>query len=86
MTMPLVIREVHVQHEIIFIQLWGTEVVQNILRRQENSTGKTINMIIISQKTFSKDKKQDVEYFKLKHMWKHAVIIRTSPQKITCWI
>lgn len=46
-TMSLIIREVHVQHKIVFIQLWGTKVVQNILQRQQqqNNTRKPMNMI-----------------------------------------
>lgn len=40
-TMPLIIREVHVQHEVIFIQLWGTKVVQNILQRQQQTNKPT---------------------------------------------
>lgn len=45
--MSLIIREVHVQHKIVFIQLWGTKVVQNILQRQQqqNNTRKPMNMI-----------------------------------------
>lgn len=51
MTMSLIIRKVHVQHKIVFIQLWGTEVVQNILqRREENNSRKSMNMIKSSRK------------------------------------
>lgn len=41
-----------------------------------------INMVISSQNTFNKDKKQDVEYFNLKHMWKHAVLTKLFDWKL----